>query len=184
MAWQGTPTLNTQHRIKGRVKWFNAAKGFGFVVSDDPGPDILLHINVLRKFGRGSVAEGSAIELMAQESRRGMQATEVLSIEADSFQEFDSDRPEGPSDFLPADAGPLVPARVKWFDKLRGFGFANVYGERNDIFLHMEVLRQSGLSDLQPGEAVCIRVTEGPRGKMAAEICPWEAAADEPPDIE
>ena len=66
--------------------------------------------------------------------------------------------------------------RVKWFDKGKGFGFANIFGSAEDVFLHVEVLRRSGLSDLQPGEALAIRVIDGKRGRMAAEVHAWEAA--------
>ena len=169
--------MDRDRRFSGRVKWFNASKGFGFVVVDEPNqPDILLHINVLRSFGQSSVADGAKIELMAQESRRGFQATSIISIDADDS--FPVESPEfAPPPRYPTDSSePLLPARVKWFDKLRGFGFANVYGKEQDIFLHMEVLRQSGLSDLQPGEAISIRVTDGPRGMMASEIRSWESA--------
>lgn len=75
-----------------------------------------------------------------------------------------------------AQDGPLVPARVKWFDKAKGFGFANVFGSSEDVFLHSEVLRRSGLADLQPGEAVCLRVIEGQRGRMATIVAAWDAA--------
>mmetsp|Transcript_22710 Transcript_22710/g.37488 ORF Transcript_22710/g.37488 Transcript_22710/m.37488 type:complete len:106 (-) Transcript_22710:791-1108(-) len=71
---------------------------------------------------------------------------------------------------------PLQPGRVKWFDKGKGFGFANVFGHSADVFLHVEVLRRSGLSDLQPGEALAMRVIDGKRGQMAAEVLAWEAA--------
>jgi cold shock protein len=71
---------------------------------------------------------------------------------------------------------PLQPARVKWFDKAKGFGFANIFGRPEDVFLHVEVLRRSGLADLQPGEAVALRVTEGKRGLMAVQVASWEAA--------
>jgi CspA family cold shock protein len=74
-----------------------------------------------------------------------------------------------------ADA-PLEPGRVKWFDKGKGFGFANIFGRNDDVFLHAEVLRRSGLSDLQPGEALAMRVIDGKRGQMAAEVHAWEAA--------
>ena len=73
-------------------------------------------------------------------------------------------------------ATPLEPARVKWFDKAKGFGFANVFGKSDDVFIHIEVLRRSGLSDLQPGEALAVRVIDGKRGRMAMEVNAWEAA--------
>ncbi|MEP5090150.1 MAG: cold shock domain-containing protein, partial [Paracoccaceae bacterium] len=74
----------------------------------------------------------------------------------------------------------LVAARVKWFDKGKGFGFANVFSQPEDVFLHVEVLRRSGLADLQPGEALALRVVEGKRGRMAAEVFAWEAALSKP----
>ena len=64
-------------------------------------------------------------------------------------------------------AAPLEPARVKWFDKAKGFGFANTFGRDEDVFVHIEVLRRSGLADVQPGEALAIRVIDGKRGRMA-----------------
>ena len=72
---------------------------------------------------------------------------------------------------------PLEAARVKWFDKTKGFGFANIWGSSEDVFVHVEILRRSGLADLQAGEAVAIRVISGKRGKMAAEVCSWESVS-------
>lgn len=171
-----TEVLNEDRLLQGRVKWFDPAKGFGFVISDEGGPDILLHANVLRNFGQSSVADGSAIQLRAQKTDRGMQATEVMEITP----------PEGPSATPLADlaeidadelaAAKLQPARVKWFDKGKGFGFANVFGSADDVFVHIEVLRRSGLADLLPGEAIGIKVLDGKRGKMAAEVLVWESA--------
>ena len=167
-----------QNRYRGHVKWFNAAKGFGFVVTDDPGPDILIHMSVLRNFGQSGVEEGAAIELIAQGSPRGLQTTEVISI---SPPESSSTRRESAPHNIPNTAGDgatssLLPARIKWFDKLRGFGFANVFGSSDDVFVHMEVLRQCGITDLQSGEAVAVKIRQGPRGTMVSEIRPWEAA--------
>lgn len=163
-------------RVNGLVKWFDPVKGFGFVVAEDGGPDILLHANVLRNFGQSSVADGAKIELDVQKTDRGIQATEVFAIEP----------PEGTESATLADfedidpevirSAPLEPARVKWFDKGKGFGFANVFGRGEDVFVHVEVLRRSGLADLQPGEAVGLRVIDGKRGRMATEVCAWEAA--------
>ena len=167
---------NSAREVFGQVKWFDPAKGFGFVVADEGGPDILLHANVLRNFGQSSVADSARVHILVQETERGVQAIEVLKIEP----------PEGTvgmplADFAEIDpevmrAAPLEPARVKWFDKGKGFGFANVFGRAEDVFVHIEVLRRSGLADLQPGEALAIRVVDGKRGRMATEVCAWEAA--------
>jgi CspA family cold shock protein len=83
-----------------------------------------------------------------------------------------------PSELFAADGQDLevIPARVKWFDKGKGFGFANAYGSNEDIFLHVEVLRRCGLADLLAGEAVCVRVVDGERGQMAAEVHAWDYA--------
>jgi CspA family cold shock protein len=161
---------NVTRVMEGAVKWFDAGKGFGFIIDDEGGPDILLHANVLRNFGMGSVADGARISVRAQATERGMQASEILEIIP----------PEGNDESLPgldvavfADA-PFLPARIKWFDKAKGFGFANVFGKREDVFVHVEILRRCGLADLMPGEAVAMKVVDGPRGKMAAEVRSWD----------
>jgi CspA family cold shock protein len=159
--------------VHGRVKWFDAGKGFGFIVADEGGPDILLHANVLRNFGQGSVAENSGIAVLTHETPRGLQAHEVVEIRPPDHQEV-ADRPPGVTiPDAPHDA-PFHAARVKWFDKGKGFGFANVFGHSEDVFVHVEVLRRFGLSDLQAGEAVAMKVVEGPRGKLAAEVRSWD----------
>jgi CspA family cold shock protein len=164
--------------VLGRVKWFDPVKGFGFIVSDESPTDILLHANVLRNYGQSTVADGAKIEVTVQQTARGSQAVSVVSIEA----------PEGTGVLPLADEGqqiaaaeiallPLEPARVKWFDKSKGFGFANVFGSNADVFIHIEVLRMSGFADLQAGEAVALRIMDGKRGRMAVQVTSWEAAA-------
>ena len=167
--------------VHGRVKWFDPSKGFGFIVSDQTDADILLHANVLRNFGQGSVADGAGIEVRVQRTKRGVQDVEVLRI----------DPPEGvvlpfgedAAQLVGADilALPLEPARVKWFDKGKGFGFANVFGRAEDVFVHAEVLRVSGFADLSAGEAVALRIIEGRRGRMAVQVISWESAARDKP---
>ncbi|MEO9780347.1 MAG: cold shock domain-containing protein [Sedimentitalea sp.] len=168
--------LNSMYHVRGQVKWFDPVKGFGFVVSDEGGPDILLHVNVLRNFGQSSVADGAGIEVVTHRTDRGVQAVEIVSITPPAREEIPV-----LTDFATLDSdvihnAPLEPARVKWFDKSKGFGFANVFGRSEDVFLHIEVLRQSGLADLQPGEALAMRVIDGKRGRMAAEVMAWEMA--------
>ncbi|NYS23610.1 cold shock domain-containing protein [Rhodobacteraceae bacterium 2376] len=158
--------------VEGRVKWFDRSKGFGFIVDDDGGQDILLHVNTLRSFGQSSVCDGTSIRVLAQQTQRGWQAVEVLELALPSLEDMTeadgSPLPPGLEDI------PGEPARVKWFDKAKGFGFCNVFGESADVFIHMEVLRRSGYSDLQPGEAIVVKVVDGERGRMAALVLPWE----------
>lgn len=164
-------------RVAGTVKWFDPTKGFGFVVADEGGPDILLHANVLRNFGQSSVADAAGIEILVQETARGIQAVEVLRIDPPAGEVIDDTAQMHGDMQEPVDLSlPLEPARVKWFDKAKGFGFANIFGRDEDVFLHVEVLRRSGLADLQPGEAVSLRVVDGKRGRMATQVTSWEAA--------
>lgn len=166
---------NNARQVNGVVKWFDPTKGFGFVVAEGGGPDILLHANVLRNFGQGSIADGAKVEISVLDSERGSQATEVLSIDANfegSTKMVDLDEAHADDPSLP-----FEPARVKWFDKAKGFGFANVFGSDEDIFVHVEVLKRSGLADLQPGEAVSLRVIDGKRGRMASCVASWETAS-------
>lgn len=162
--------------VSGRVKWFDPGKGFGFVMTDGGGADVLLHANVLRNFGQSSIAEGTGITVVVVSTGRGLQASEVVSIDHSTAASA-----TGLIDFAEVDPdeianAPIKPARVKWFDKAKGFGFANVFGSSADVFVHVEVLRLAGLADLLPGEAIALRAVEGKRGLMAAEVLPWESA--------
>ncbi len=163
-------------RVTGLVKWFDPAKGYGFILDESGGTDILLHANVLRNFGRSSVADQSRVTVMVQETRRGVQAAEVISIDP---PQTDGHPPIADLDMEVIehlDSLPLRPARVKWFDKSKGFGFANIFGHPEDVFIHIEVVRHSGFADLMIGEAICLRVVEGPRGLMAAQVSAWDNA--------
>lgn len=169
-----------QHRlvqaVAGTVKWFDANRGFGFITQDDGGGDILLHANVLRNFGQSSVVEGARIEVTTEQSQRGLQAVAVHTITPPAIAPIDGfeDLQEISSEELYA--RPLEPARVKWFDRSKGFGFANVFGRPEDVFVHVEVLRRSGFADLQPGEAIALRVVDGARGRLALLAAPWDDA--------
>lgn len=168
-----------QLTVHGKVKWFDPAKGFGFIIADEGGADILLHANVLRNYGQSSVADGTGITVAVQQTQRGVQAVEVLEIEPPATAAFPlGEDNEGATPEVIAGL-PLEPARVKWFDKAKGFGFANVFGRAEDVFIHIEVLRVSGFADLAAGEAVCLRIIEGKRGRMAVQVISWEAAARE-----
>ncbi len=165
-------------RLHGVVKWFDPKKGFGFVIPDDGGADILLHANVLRNFGQSSVADGAEVEIEVLQTERGLQAARILSIlPPEGGDGFSIEMPDGE---VLSDLGDLElePARIKWFDKGKGFGFANVFGSLEDVFIHIEVLRRSGLADLQAGEAICLAARDGKRGRMAVLVKSWDSVVE------
>lgn len=170
--------------VKGAIKWFDSVKGFGFIADSAGGSDVLLHANVLRNFGQGSVVEGALVEVRAVDTPRGRQAAEIVSIRPPETE----GAPPIPD--LSRVAGdrlallPLLPARVKWFDKGKGFGFATIFGQKGDVFLHVQVLRHWGFADLIPGEGVALRIIDGPRGAIAAQVLAWERAVGEVAEIE
>ena len=160
-------------RCEGTIKWFDVTRGFGFANCAQVDGDVLLHMNVLRNFGQSSVPDGASVTFDVQRTSRGFQAVEVFAI-VPPFLDLDTQE-EMPEFMQPVpDGTPFLPARVKWFDKAKGFGFANAFGSTDDIFVHAEVLRRFGLADLQPGEAICLRTIMGERGLLAAEVRRWE----------
>ena len=168
--------------VRGQVKWYDAVKGYGFVVPDDGGPDIMVHASCVRAFGKMSLAEGAGVLLLASHGQRGLNAQELLEVDEAEATEPGVGFSENarPTEYLGAGAdvevGPLVPARVKWFDKQKGFGFVNIFGRTEDVFVHMETVRRCGFQDLASGEGMAVRTFRGPRGLMVAELKLWESA--------
>ena len=164
-------------RITGTVKWFDATRGFGFIVSESAAGDILVHFSVLKEHDRRSLPEGAVVECLVAEQERGLQARKVLSIdlsraivpELGRNAALRSDRID-PAALLDQ-AGAFEPVRVKWFNRLRGYGFlVRENDDTQDIFVHMETVRRGGLADLVPDQPLRARIAVGRKGPLAVEV--------------
>jgi CspA family cold shock protein len=163
--------------VTGRVKWFDATRGFGFLVSDEVDGDVLLHFSVLREHGRRSVPEGAIIECVPVRLERGLQAKRIISIDLSSAlpqQPRSSISPSERADrkALSESAGQFEPVEVKWFNRVRGYGFVKRPDESGgeDVFVHMETVRNAHLPELQPGQQLQARIAPSTKGLTAVEL--------------
>lgn len=159
--------------VKGRVKWFDSAKGFGFIVSDEGQGDILVHFSVLKEIGLASVPEGATLTCLAIEGLKGWQAIRVSAIDLSTATPAD-ELMNGDEDFDPTadleNISDFMEATVKWFNRLRGYGFISQDEDSEDIFIHLRVLKRAGIEEVFPGQKVMVRVGDGPRGPLVAEV--------------
>jgi CspA family cold shock protein len=157
--------------ISGVIKWFDASKGYGFIVPDGEMPDVLLHVTCLRRDGFQTAYEGARIVCEVLDRPKGLQAFRVISMD-------DSTAVQPPQTIEPRTHNAVTPtsglerAVVKWFNRVRGYGFLTRGEGTEDIFIHMETLRRFGITELRPGQTVLLRFGDGPKGLMAAEIKP------------
>jgi CspA family cold shock protein len=157
--------------VDGTVKWFNIVKGFGFITPSDGSSDAFLHLSVLRDAGFSALQPGTTVHCEVVSRSKGLQVTRVLNVD-ESTAEAPA-RVERPAQDANPDLGPVgdfVDATVKWFNADRGYGFVCQTDQDRDVFIHMVTLRRSGIRELEAGQAVKVRVAEGPKGPQATEI--------------
>jgi CspA family cold shock protein len=164
-------TSATLIELTGVIKWFDVSKGFGFIVPDNGMADILLHVTCLRRDGFQTAYEGARVVVEALPRPKGLQAFRILSMD-ESTAIHPAQMPPPRTHVTVAPTSGLERVQVKWFNRLRGFGFLTRGEGTPDIFVHMETLRRFGIAELRPGQFVLVRFGPGPKGLMAAEVRP------------
>jgi CspA family cold shock protein len=161
--------------ISGHIKWFDIAKGYGFIVPDNGMEDVLVHATVLRKDGYQTALEGTRIVCEALRRTKGLQVFKILSMDC-STASHPAEMQFVRAHIKVSPTQDFETATVKWFNRDRGFGFLTRGEGTDDIFIHMETLRTQGITELKPGEELLVRFGDGPKGLMAVDVRLRESA--------
>jgi CspA family cold shock protein len=158
--------------IQAIVKWYNPDKSFGFVQLADGSGDAFLHVSVVERSGHGSFPPGATLEVRAGPGAKGLQVTEILSIDTSTAQQEmpRRARPERPMYPSANQAAVEEIGTVKWYNAVRGFGFIRSDRGGTDIFVHASALNRAGIADLAEGQRVAVDVVDGRKGPEAADL--------------
>lgn len=168
-AEEGQPA---NRRVEATVKWFNAAKGFGFVTMSDGTADAFLPMATLRRAGYEDVREGAAITCEVGPGAKGPLVVNVLTVDLRSAAAPQPDGFRRPASGGGGGGGPgqTLDGAVKWFEPDKGYGFISPDRGGKDIFVHVTALRRSGVEALGAGQRVRVDVVDGRKGLEADRV--------------
>jgi len=161
----------------GIVKFFNPAKGFGFISPDDGGPDVFVHVTAVERSGLAGLEDGDQVRFEVERDRRtGKLAAVDLEVTGSARPGARSGRGPGPSrGFGREERGGRPPGDhggagvVKWFNIQKGFGFIQPSDGGADVFVHISAVERAGLRSLAEGQTVSFEIEQDRRtGKASA----------------
>jgi cold shock protein len=156
---------------KGVVKFFNPQKGFGFIVRDDGGEDVFVHISAVEQAGLTDLADGQPLEFTLVDRGGRISATN-LRIEGEPMA---VERSGGGGGAAGGDRGPQrqltgekASGTVKFFNAMKGFGFIQRDDGQPDAFVHISAVERAGIPTLNEGDRLEFELEVDRRGKTAA----------------
>ena len=156
--------------VLGKIKWFNALKGYGFITPDGMLGDVFIHHSALRQAGYDGVEQGATVRCEAVRGPKGLQAVRVLLVDMSTAIAVPV-RPMREAEYPSVEAeGEFFEATAKWFNIEKGYGFVTRGEGTPDVFIHIKALRRVGIEELLPGQPLRVRVGRGPKGPQVAEI--------------
>ena len=165
---------------KGIVKFFNPQKGFGFVVRDDGGEDVFVHISAVEQAGLTDLADGQPLEFTLVDRGGRISATN-LRIDGEPMEVVRTGAPAAPREggFGGAPGGDRdgpqrqltgekASGTVKFFNAMKGFGFISRDDGQPDAFVHISAVERAGMPTLNEGDRLEFEIEVDRRGKYAA----------------
>jgi CspA family cold shock protein len=151
--------------IQAVLKWYNPVKGFGFVELGDGSGDAFLHVSIVERAGEESIPPGSTLEVRAGPGQRGLQITEIISVDTSTATQAGPRRPRADDPATVEELG-----TVKWYNATKGFGFVAPDRGGKDIFTHATALERAGIRGLAEGQRVAVDVVDGQKGPEAVTL--------------
>ena len=160
---------------KGIVKFFNPQKGFGFIVRDDGGEDVFVHISAVEQANLTDLADGQPLEFTLVDRGGRVSATnlridgEPMAVERSGGGSRDDagggGGQSGPQRQL---TGEKASGTVKFFNAMKGFGFIQRDDGQPDAFVHISAVERAGIPTLNEGDRLDFELEVDRRGKYAA----------------